>query len=146
MEEPDEEVEENQWCLSERQRVIDYLLEEGLVHGRVGEWPGWHVHPYVAIWAIESVARPNWVGWWVISGDLPIDYVPCGGDRTPRGALRDIGTLWRTAAAEWSLGREVGDYTVGSDLRHRPALIPLLAARAEILLGWADDPSIWPDL
>ncbi|WP_091575371.1 DUF4826 family protein [Mesorhizobium qingshengii] len=146
MEKPDEEAEEDQWCLSERHRVIDYLRNEGLVHGRVGEWPAWHVHPHVAVWAIESVARPNWVGWWVISGDLPTDYVPCGTDRTPRGALKDIGTRWQTVAAEWSHGREVEGLTIGTDLRHRPALIPLLASRAEILLGWADDPSIWADL
>ena len=68
------DADEERWCERERERVIAYLKHQRLYHGAVGEWPAWSVHPHVAVWAVESVVRPGWVGWWVISGDLPTDY------------------------------------------------------------------------
>jgi hypothetical protein len=70
----DPEVEER-WCEQQRVAVNEYLQSQGVKHGRVGDWPAWHVAPYVSIWAIESVNRPEWIGWWVICGDLPTDYI-----------------------------------------------------------------------
>jgi hypothetical protein len=55
-------------CAGQRERVIQYLGRANLTHGRVGEWPAWHVHPYVAIWAIESLKAPGWIGWWAQIG------------------------------------------------------------------------------
>ncbi|MBZ9997111.1 MULTISPECIES: DUF4826 family protein [unclassified Mesorhizobium] len=142
-EEPSE-AEEEAWCESQRQYVIDYLEREQLKHGRVGEWPAWHVYPYVAIWAIESLARPEWIGWWAISGDLPTDFIPCGQDPTPRAAAREFGLRWKKAAVAMAQGRESEEFTIG-----RPddaaTLAPLLASRASILLGWAEDDEAWDD-
>lgn len=76
--------EEETWCAALRDQVIAYLDRQQLVHGRIGEWPAWHVYPYVAVWAVESVRRPGWVGWWAIAGDCPADHVVCGPERTPR--------------------------------------------------------------
>ena len=95
------------WCANERTRVIEYLKQAHLAHGAVGEWPAWHVWPHVALWAIESAARPGWVGWWVISGDLPTDYATCGPERHPREGVRDIAQRWHTAAAQWEQGIHV---------------------------------------
>src|SRR5688572_31851449 len=66
---------EKQWCETARSQVARYLETQSVSHGQIGEWPAWHVAPYVSIWAVESQARPGWVGWWVICGDLPTDYV-----------------------------------------------------------------------
>ena len=66
---------EERWCKQQNVRVENYLRSQGVEHGRVGEWPAWHVVPYVAVWAIESRVRPGSIGWWAISGDLPTDYV-----------------------------------------------------------------------
>jgi Domain of unknown function (DUF4826) len=54
---------EDRWCEAQRAVVADYLRSEKVEHGRIGDWPAWHVAPYVSIWAIESVARPEWIGW-----------------------------------------------------------------------------------
>jgi hypothetical protein len=67
----DPDVEER-WCEEQRTVVADYLRSQKVRHGRIGEWPAWHVAPCASIWAIESLARPEWIGWWVICGDLPI--------------------------------------------------------------------------
>jgi hypothetical protein len=64
----DDPAVEEDWCLSCRETVSDYLAQEGLQHGAVGEWPAWHVAPYVSIWAVESLLVKGQAGWLV--GDL----------------------------------------------------------------------------
>lgn len=64
---------EEHWCKAQRLQVIEYLSSQSLLHGEVGEWPAWDVYPYVSIWAVESIKRPGFVGWWAIAGDLPTD-------------------------------------------------------------------------
>jgi hypothetical protein len=140
---PDDALtEEEQWCESKRKRVIDYLRSQGIAHGRVGEWPAWHVDPYVSIWAIESLVDPESVGYWVIAGDLPTDYVLCGEDRTPRGAMRDFSNRWKQAAAAMAEGRTIDGWHVGKP-ENANDLAPLLASRAERLARWVDDDDLW---
>lgn len=67
----DDPAVDEAWCADQRQVVADYLSSQNVTHGRIGEWPAWHVAPYVSMWAIESLSRPNDIGWWVICGDLP---------------------------------------------------------------------------
>lgn len=134
--------EEETWCAAQRDQVIAYLGRQQLVHGQVGEWPAWHVHPLVAVWAIESARPPGWVGWWAISGDCPTDYVECGPERTPREAVRDIGMRWREAARSWAVGKSVENLVIG-DQEEQARIAPLLEARATTLLTWAADDRIW---
>jgi hypothetical protein len=134
------ESAEEAWCANERARVIDYLKQTKLVHGEVGEWPAWHVWPHVAVWAVESTSRPGWVGWWVISGDLPTDYTTCGPQRHPREGVKDIAQRWQTAAS----GSRAKDWNVGSP-ENEVALGPVMASRAALLLSWVADDSLWSD-
>lgn len=138
------ESAEEAWCANERTRVIEYLEREHLVHGEVGEWPAWHVWPQVAVWAVESVARPGWVGWWVISGDLPTDYTTCGPERHPREGVRDIAQRWQIAAAQWEQGIHSADWSICSP-ENEATLAPLLASRARLLLSWVADDGLWPE-
>jgi hypothetical protein len=61
---------EQRWCAERRAEVAAYLAGEGVTLGTIGEWPAWHVAPYVSVWAIGSLKAPGAVGWWVICGDL----------------------------------------------------------------------------
>ena len=133
---------EEQWCAERRAEVTAYLERERVDHGRVGEWPAWHVAPYVSIWAIESKQRPGWVGWWVISGDLPTDYVSAKTIKQPRDAVRSIAEGWREQARLMATGESHPDIYIGRP-EDRASLAPLLAARASKLLEWADDDSVW---
>jgi hypothetical protein len=109
--------------------------------GALGEWPAWHVSPYVAIWAMESLAKPGFVGWWVISGDLPCDYCSARSPVHPRTALEDITDGWLQAVAELNPGDEtIGDTTLPAHLA------PLLKDKAEMLLEMLDDDELWSDL
>ena len=98
-----------QWVGARRAEVTVYLQREGVEHGRIGEWPAWHVAPYVSLWAIESKERPDWVGWWVICGDLPTDYVSAAKIKHPREAIRSIAGEWREQARLMTSGEgEIG--------------------------------------
>jgi Domain of unknown function (DUF4826) len=142
----DPDVEE-QWCRGQRSKVAEYLLSQGIAHGPIGDWPAWHIAPCVSIWAIESLARPEWIGWWVISGDLPTDYISAADiepPQHPRKAVRVIAERWREQAASWTCGREYKGITIAGPRSHSE-LAPLLSTRAKLLLEWADDDSLWED-
>jgi len=130
------------WCVMQRQKVLDYLTLQDLVRPNVSERPAWHVAPIVSVWAVESVKRPGWVGWWAISGDCPTDYVPCGGERNPRQALRDIGRRWLEGADHWTKGERSSDWGLHT-AEQEQELAPLLAARAKLLLDFAANDSNW---
>jgi hypothetical protein len=134
------EAEEEIWCAERRVEVAQYLIEQGLDHGTIGDRPAWHVAPYVSLWAIESLKSPGWVGWWAICGDLPTDYCSSENCRHPRLAVRTIAENWRLAVKSHKPGDVVLKPT---DL---PAsLAPLLAERSKLLLAWARDDDLWPD-
>ena len=140
----DDPAIEEQWCNERRAQVADYLSREGVEHGRVGEWPAWHVAPYVSVWAIESLKKPDAVGWWVICGDLPTDYVSSASVNHPRDAVRAIAQRWRELVPFLERGEEHPDLHVGTP-ETWPELAPLLRARSELLLTWVDDDSVWPE-
>ena len=141
----DDPAAEEQWCEARRAEVTAYLHVEGVEHGRVGEWPAWHVAPCVSVWAVESKKRADGVGWWVICGDLPTDYVSAARIKHPRDAIRSIAEQWREQARLMTTKERPADIRIG-----RPedwgSLAPLLDARASLLLQFANDDSVWVDV
>ncbi len=136
---------DGRWCRDQRQIVVDYLRRQGVEHGAIGEWPAWHLSPYVSIWAIESIARPGWIGWWVIAGDLPTDYISSSdvdGPQDPRKVMKVFARNWIELVTAWKDSRNVENATIG-ELGQREILTPLLQSRARVLAEWADDDSNW---
>lgn len=140
----DPEIEER-WCEERRRDVADYLQLQGVRHGAIGEWPAWHVAPYVSIWAIESASNPGWVGFWVICGDLPTDYVSSQALKHPRDVMRAFADRWSKVAENMAKGQPSPDVNIGSP-SDWPTLGPMLASRAATLRRWADDAAMWEDL
>lgn len=140
----DDPAIEEVWCDARRKEAIQYLKRQNVVHGSVGEWPAWHLAPYVSIWAIESASSPGWVGWWLICGDLPADYASAESLKHPREALRAFGQRWQEAASCMARGESHPDISVGLP-EEWPTLAPLLLARARSLLEWADDDELWDE-
>jgi type II secretory pathway component PulL len=136
--------EDAAWYAMQRQKVLNYLAEQGFVHLNIGEWPAWHVAPIVSVWAVESVKQPGWVGWWAISGDCPTDYVTCGGERNPRQALRDLGRRWLEGAEQWAAGERASDWGLRTENLEQE-LAPMLASRAQLLLDWAANDRNWEE-
>ena len=142
----DPEVEER-WCTEQQKIVACYLRSQRVKHGRIGEWPAWHAPPYVSIWAIESLARPGLVGWWVISGDLPTDYISSGDvqpPQHPRKAMRVFAQNWLDVVKAWRDGRETENTRIGDASSHEE-LGPMLESRAKLLMEWAADDSLWEE-
>ena len=137
----DPDVEE-QWCEQQRIRVVEYLKIEKIDHGEIGEWPAFLVAPFVSIWAIESLKAPGWLGWWVISGDLPTDYVSAINIKHPRDAMRSIAERWLEVASYMERGIEHPDINIGSPL-NQLELSSLLNVRARLLLECANNDSEW---
>ena len=105
----DPDVEER-WCCEQQKIVADYLRSQKVKHGRIGEWPAWHVAPYASIWAIESLARPECIGWWVICGDLPTDYISSADvepPQHPRKAMRVFAQNWLEVVNAWKDGQDI---------------------------------------
>ena len=133
------------WCSEQQTIVANYLRSQKVMHGRIGEWPAWHVAPYASIWAIESLARPEWIGWWVICGDLPTDYISAADVKAPqhpKKAMLVFARNWLEVAKAWKDGRETENTRIGNPNPHAE-LGPLLEARAKLLIDWADDNSLW---
>jgi len=122
--------------------VRAYLKDERVEHGRIGTWPAWHVEPYLSLWAIESAARPGWVGWWTICGDLPTDYLSARRARHPRTALRAFAKRWLAVARCMERGRAHPRIRIG-ERSAWPQLAPLLRARAQLLTKFAGAKGIW---
>ena len=130
------------WIEQCRRQIRGYLAAQSVQHGSIGEVPAWSVYPYVSIWAIESGSAPGRVGWWVIVGDCPTDYVTCTGDRTPRSAVEQFAARWLQGAAAMLRGEEPPEWTVGN-AGNALELAPLLASRAELLEEWGRDDALW---
>lgn len=143
----DDPAVEERWCAEQQKIVADYLHSQKVKHGRIGEWPAWHIAPYASIWAIESLARPDGIGWWVISGDLPTDCISSADVKQPqhqRKAMRVFAGNWLDVVTAWKDGREIENTRIGDPSSHEE-LGPLLKSRADLLMEWADDDSLWEE-
>jgi hypothetical protein len=135
-------TKEDKWIAAQRKVVVEYLQRERVGHLGVGEYPASHVHPYLAVWAVQSERVPGSVGWWAVSGDLPTDYVSSGKIVHPREALRQFARQWREVSGSMLRGKEHSEVMIGTP-DQRPELGDLLRRRAQILQSYADDDEIW---
>jgi len=133
---------EERWCAQRRRQVFDYLVREGVTHGAIGDWPAWHVFPHVSLWAIGSVRSPGSVGWWVICGDLPTDYVSSAGLTDPRSAVGAIAQHWLAAVPYLQRGEQPPGRSVGRP-ENCAELASLLQSRADLLASWVADDAVW---
>ena len=138
---------DERWCDEQRAIVSGYLRSQAVQHGRIGVWPAWHVAPCVSIWAVESLAQPEWIGWWAITGDLPTDYISSAdvpAPQHPRKAILAIAERWLKQAQAWNEGREYEGIRIAGPVSHKQ-LAPLLESRAKLLVEWANDESFWDE-
>ncbi len=111
-------------------------------HGAIGEWPAWHLPPFLAILAIESLVSPGRMGWWAISGDCPTDYLSFADAEHPREVLRHFARQWAELSSFMLRGEPHPETTIGTPDQW-PELGDLLKRRAELLHDYATDDSIW---
>jgi hypothetical protein len=136
--------DEDAWIQNQRAVVEEYLARQGCDHLGVGEYPAFHVHPYVALWAVQSKSWPGQVGWWATSGDLPTDYISGDEATNPHEAIRSFSRHWQEVSGCMLRGEEHPDYAFGPPDR-RLEFGEMLKSRADVLQKFADLDGLWDE-
>ena len=141
----DDPAREAAWLGEQRGRVEAYLTAQCVTHGGVADAPAWFVAPYLAVWPVTSLksGSPS-VGWWVLSGDVPTDYLSSAEGRDAREAMRAFSRRWSDLATRMDRGEAHPTMRVG-DAERAAELAPLLHARAKLLRLFADDDECWDE-
>jgi Domain of unknown function (DUF4826) len=133
-------IDEDQWCSERRNQVEVYLQTQNIKHGRISEYPAWDVIPYTSIWAIESKKSPEWVGWWVICGDHPTDYISAKDIKDPQKAYKQVASNWLEICDLAKLGKQHPSIKIRLNSHEE---IGMLKSRAQTFLEWVADDNNW---
>lgn len=132
------------WNSSMRARVFPYLETQGISSPQVGDWPAFEMAPHFGIWCVESKKQKGRIGWWVVAGDCPTDYVSEDGQCHPRAALRNLLRCWKGCVPYMKAGEQppYAKFGTGANIRE---LGDLLETRVTILEEWLNDDALWQE-
>jgi hypothetical protein len=120
------------WTRDAYQKATGFLAQNAIVTDSVSETQSRYLAPYFAIWKIKDT-KQNW--YWVLSGDLPTDFMPEASAESPRDALRVFSFRWQLKAE--NLRRL--EKPQASDTE----LADLLVNRATVLYDAFEDDRLW---
>ncbi|MFQ3192233.1 MAG: hypothetical protein ACI936_003385 [Paraglaciecola sp.] len=83
------------WVKEQFQRANKHLAEKGVLFDTVVTEESRYLAPFVAIWKIKALDGQYF---WVISGDVPADFMPYKSEKNPRDALRGFSFRWQLQA------------------------------------------------
>jgi len=83
------------WVKEQFQRANKHLAEQGVLFESVVTQESRYLAPFVAIWKIKASDGKSY---WVISGDVPADFMPYATEKTAREALRGFSLRWQMQA------------------------------------------------
>lgn len=129
------------WFAEQRAMAEQYLRGQRALFGSIELEPAWFLAPIVAFWRALGV-RTGAPVYWVITGDLPSDFLPSDVAPTPRAAAAAFAERWRTVADYLGRGEEHPTIHVGAP-QDRAGLAPMLRRRADILHSWAGSDELW---
>jgi hypothetical protein len=138
----DDPALEGEWLSQQRQNVLDYLTKEEVSNGNDLE-SQWCLAPYVALWLGSIPDSTSSV--WVISGDLPTDYLVVQHECIARDAMYAFAARWKDAALLMLDGKTSPGFVIGdpTDVANQKNLGDLLIRRARLLKEFAEDESNW---
>ena len=121
-----------EWAKAQFQKANQHLAENGLLFQSVVAEDSRYLAPYVAVWKINTNDDKQL---WVISGDLPADYLPVSVADSARSALKHFALKWQLKAENIRL-QVVNDKT-------QLEFASLLEARAESLFELENNEQLW---
>ena len=130
----DKEQQIQEWTRAQFQKANKFLAEKGIMPNKAYPEESRYLAPFVAIWKIDT-KKPTKQTYWVMSGDLPSDYVEISVAETARDAVRHFSMMWQMKA----------ENIQRSGLTKDPAqakFAELLVSRAESLYKMQADDSI----
>ncbi|MCL1067982.1 DUF4826 family protein [Shewanella olleyana] len=134
-EQQDPEVQRQQWVQAQFQKANRFLAEKGVIPSKVLADESRYLVPYLAIWKMES-KQPTKQTFWVMSGDLPSDYVDVKVAGTAREAIRHFSMMWQLKAENLHKSGATRDET-------QLKFANLLVSRAESLYKMQNDEKLW---
>ncbi|GAC14654.1 DUF4826 family protein [Aliiglaciecola lipolytica] len=127
--------EMTQWVRAQFQRANKHLAENGVIFDSVVTEECRYLAPYVAVWKIKSLDNKFY---WVISGDLPCDYMPYESENSARDALRRFSFKWQLKAQEIEESNNL-DNT-------QKQFAEMLVTRAEGLYALYNQQDLWTEI
>ncbi|WP_306524136.1 DUF4826 family protein [Rheinheimera sp.] len=126
------EAQASEWVRTQFQKANLHLAEKGVLMDNVAVQESRYLPPYVAVWKINALDRKSY---WVISGDLPTDYIEIGGAANAREALRAFSFRWQMKAQQL-MDAGVNEQTAAD-------YIKLLISRAHSLYDLFESEKLW---
>ncbi|MCL1113109.1 MULTISPECIES: DUF4826 family protein [Shewanella] len=131
----DQEAMRQEWVRTQFQKANRFLAEKGVIPSNVLASESRYLAPYLAIWKMES-KQPKKQTFWVMSGDLPSDYVDVKVAATARDAIRHFSMMWQLKAENLHKSGMTKDAT-------QMKFAQLLVSRAESLYKMHQDEKLW---
>ena len=132
---------ENDWLTEPPAKVLRYLRLQKIRHGGVAPRPDWYLAPYVSVWPVAGRQSED-TTYWVISGDLPTDYIESAALPDARAALRAFTTRWQQMSKLMKKGETHPEFTING-FKGSAEFDTLLAGRAVVLQEMAEDDAMW---
>ncbi|NKF51530.1 DUF4826 family protein [Shewanella sp. WXL01] len=124
-----------QWVREHFQKANKFLAEKGVIPTKVHTEESRYLAPYLAVWKMDA-KQPKKQTFWVMSGDLPSDYVDVKVAATARDALRHFSMMWQLKAENLHQSGLTQDKT-------QREFANLLVSRAESLYHMHNDDKLW---
>ncbi len=129
---PMTEEEIQVWVRSQFQRANLHLAEQGIVMESVDVTESRYLPQLIAVWKIHGLNKEVY---WVLSGDLPVDYVPLSVATNARDAVRHFSYSWQLKAQQ-IIDNGISDKTISD-------YVQLLIGRANMLYDLAESKNLW---
>lgn len=84
-----------EWVRSQFQKANEHLASKGIVPDNVAVAESRYMPPLLAIWKLNTRDKQSY---WVISGDLPTDYIQYSAATDAREAVRTFSLQWQLKA------------------------------------------------
>lgn len=137
-----DEADEQEWLDEQEEHFIQYLLNHEIDVRALKRRIWWSLPPKVSLWSVRLL---NGDCIWVISGDVPTDFIHLDEKTDPREVMVRICSRWDEVAnylkaGEQHPGIHIGE---GDSAPQLQELGLLLSSRATLLRKWANDTASW---
>lgn len=126
------EQQKAEWVRDQFQRANKFLAENGVLFDAVVAEESRYLVPFVAVWKISSMDTKQY---WVISGDLPTDYMNAQNAQNVREALRHFAMKWQLKAENIR--------STGTQDKTQLQFAAMLEMRAENLFDMQNEEALW---
>ncbi len=121
-----------EWIKAQLQRANKHLAENGVLFDTIVMEESRYLAPYIAMWKIKDNQKNYY---WVLAGDLPVDFTPAGNAEDARGALNYFSMSWQMKAENIRATNALDE----TQMKYAD----LLQNRAEAMYSFQSDEKLW---